>query len=638
VRPVFSALTHPLLSFLLLFSLVCNSALGQTGQLEESGGPLRLRQPTQVTQPAQPSISDSRDIPKRSSDIEKTPKEIPDQESRTWNLREKQSAQLGEFERYVHKAAQSERPIRRLGADLMNQAESESTAADFSPFSPDDHVINVGDEILVSFWGSVDADLRLTVDRNGRINVPRVGVINVAGVKLGDLNSLVERQASRVFRNFQVATSLGKIRGIRVFMTGYIRRPGMLSISSASTILSALVSAGGPTAAGSFRNIELRRGAKVVSNLDLYDLILKGDRSADKILQAGDVIHVQPVGSQVGVLGSVNNPAVVEIRKGETVADALQMAGGFSAVADRTRLTLEALRARNATGSEMLALPAAEKTLLSHGDIVHVLSMVAVAAPSETQNKRVRVEGEVLRPGDYVLPANAKLSDALKLAGGLTSRAYVFGVDLSRESVRSIQIENYDRALRDLETELTRTGSTQKVFNSEQAAAQTANSNAASRLIERLRSVRPTGRIVLQLEPDATQLPELALEDGDRLVVPQRPTTVGVFGSVFNSGSYFLESNSRIRDMLKLAGGPTRGADTNSVFVVRMNGSVASARQSGSWFGFSSGLSDLPALPGDTIFVPEELNKSSFIQEAKEWTQILYQFGLGAAALKTIRN
>lgn len=108
---------------------------------------------------------------------------------------------------------------------------------------------------------------------------------------------------------------------------------------------------------------------------------------------------------------------------------------------------------------------------------------------------------------------------------------------------------------------------------------------------------------------------------------------------MFNGGSYLLRDGSTVDDMLKQAGGPTRGADVGSVFVIRANGSVISARQSSSgWVSFGSWFAGLQALPGDTVFVPEEMNKTTFIQEAKDWTQILYQFGLGAAALKTIKN
>jgi protein involved in polysaccharide export with SLBB domain len=312
------------------------------------------------------------------------------------------------------------------------------------------------------------------------------------------------------------------------------------------------------------------------------------------------------------------------------------MAGGFNAVADRSRLTVEHLDARNDVVVSEYALPQQAQQLPRNGDLLRAFSAVEAALPQDKQNKRVRIEGEVARPGDYIVPANSSLVDVIALAGGLRSNAYLFGTEFSRESVRQTQQENYDRALRDLETEFAKASSTQRALSADEAQAQAGKATATSRLIERLRNVRPTGRIVLQMDPQGKQLPPLALETGDRIYVPAVPSTVGVFGSVFNGGSYLFSGDRRVTDYVKLAGGPTRGADDGSTFVVRANGGVVSARQARGLFG--NGNLDVPALPGDTVFVPEEMDKMTFLQSAKEWTQILYQFGIGAAALQTIRQ
>src|SRR5262249_22505598 len=161
--------------------------------------------------------------------------------------------------------------------------------------------------------------------------------------------------------------------------------------------------------------------------------------------------------------------------------------------------------------------------------------------------------------------------------GGLTPAAYVFGTEFSRESVRVTQQQNYERALQDLETAFAKATSTQRASTPEDATVQAARAAATARLIERLRASRPTGRIVLQLPPEGGQLPDLALEDGDRIYVPPYPTTVGVFGSVFNAGSFLYAGSRNVDDYLRLAGGPTRGADERSVFVIRANGSVVSS-------------------------------------------------------------
>jgi len=241
------------------------------------------------------------------------------------------------------------------------------------------------------------------------------------------------------------------------------------------------------------------------------------------------------------------------------------------------------------------------------------------------------------RPGEYVLPARSSISDAIGAAGGLTPGAFVYGTEFNRESVRASQQENYERALRDLELEFSKAATTLRTNTADEASAQAARSAGTSRLIERLRAIKPTGRIVLQLRPDSRELPDLALEDGDRIYVPAQPTTVGVFGSVFNGGNYLWSESRKIDDYLRLAGGATKGADEASVFVIRANGSVVSNLQSKGWLSTrSSEFVGTTAQPGDTIFVPEEINRTTFVQGAKDWTQILYQFGLGLAGIKTL--
>ena len=543
----------------------------------------------------------------------------------------------GEFEKFVQQQAGPGIEIRRFGAELVTFG-ADQRGAELSPLVPDDYVISAGDEVLVTLWGSVDADLRLMVDRSGRISIPRVGTVQVAGIRHGDLADVVNRRVAQVFRNFQSSVALGQLRGIRVFVTGFVGRPGAYTVSSLSTVVAALMRAGGPSASGSFRNVELRRGNTLVSRFDLYDLLLQGDRSADRTVQAGDVVHVGPVGTQVGFIGSVNRPAVLELKAGEGVADALKMAGGFTAVADRSRLAVERLQERNAGRVVQLQLPADERSALASGDVVRAFSAVSALLPTQRQSKRVKIEGEVLRPAEYVLPAGSSVRDAVQAAGGFADAAFVFAAEFTRLSVQQTQQQNYERALRDLETDLARAAGTQRVASAEDAASLAANSASSQRLIERLRNLRPNGRIVLQMATNATELPDLALEDGDRIFIPAKPTTVGVFGSVFNAATYLHLPGRSVDDYLRLAGGPTKGADEGSIFIVRANGNVVSSRQSAGWFNKSGNLSQLPAEPGDTLFVPEEMNKTTFAQSAREWTQILSQFGLGVAAIKILGN
>ena len=540
----------------------------------------------------------------------------------------------GEFETFVQSLT-ARHEIRRFGAELMTPAD-DAEAAESLPLVPADYLIKPGDEILLTIWGSVDADLRLLVDRSGRVSIPRVGPVLVAGIRYADLPATISRRMALVFRNFELSVALGQLRGLRVYVTGFVAKPGSYHVDSLATVVQALLKAGGPSAAGSFRNIEIKRGNQRVGSFDLYDLLLGGDRSADRMLQADDVVHVGPVGTQVALIGSVNRPAIFELKTNETVADLLRMAGGFSAVADRSRLAVERLDDRATVRIVQLALPASNTATLANGDVLRAFSAVDSTLPVQRQNKRVRIEGEVVRPGEYVLPPETSIADALAAAGGLTDKAYPFGTEFSRESVRVTQQQNYERALRDLETDLARNTSSQRTSTAEEVAAGSSRDTANARLVAALRAQRPSGRVVLQLQPSSRELPPLALEDGDRLLIPPRPTSVGVFGSVFNAGSYLYGEGRDVVEYLNLAGGPTRGADVGSAFVIRANGSVISGRQGSGWFNRGTGLEGLKAEAGDTVFVPEEMNKTTFVQNAKDWTQILYQFGIGLAAITTI--
>jgi protein involved in polysaccharide export with SLBB domain len=443
---------------------------------------------------------------------------------------------------------------------------------------------------------------------------------------------VISQRVAQVFRNFQVSASLGQLRGQRVYVTGFVAKPGTYTVSSLATAIQAVLQAGGPTAGGSFRQIDVRRGKDKVATLDLYDILLRGDRSGDLVLQAEDVVHVNATGPQVALIGSVNRPAVFELRPGEVALDVLAMAGGFSAVADTSRLAIERLDDRSSVRIQQVALPAQGRTVLAQGDLLRAFSAVDAALPVQRQNKRVRIEGEVVRPGEYVLPPSSTVADALAAAGGMTPAAYPYGTEFTRESVRVTQQQNYDRALRDLETDLARSSATQRSATGDEAAAQAGRDASNARLVASLRALRPSGRVILQLPPDGRELPNLLLEDGDRLRIPSRPTSVGVFGSVFNGGSYLFNEGRALDEYLALAGGPTRGADAWSTFVVRANGSVVSNQQRSGWLGGGS-FGGVRAEPGDTIFVPEELNKTTFVQAAKDWTQILYQFGLGIAGI-----
>ena len=639
---------------------------------------------------------------------------------------------------------------------------------------PANYMIGPGDEINLRIWGTIDLALNLTVDRHGQITVPRAGPLTVAGIRSDQLEARLKNHIARVFKNFELNATLGRLRSIQVFVVGQARKPGVFTVSSMSTLISALFESGGPAATGSMRQIRLVRGGKTESTLDLYRFIHSGDTTADVRLLPGDVIVIPPAGPRVALLGALDNPAIYELsQREEPLSAVLAFSGGLqvlttpnkalierinlvpgqasrfvedrplnavglaSPVRDGDVITLfkispefgntvtlrgnvaaplrytyrpgmrvsdlipdasaliqadyysrknilvqyesgkkvvgdkaiddarnmldqinwdyasiERLNAKEASTSLIpfnLAKAVKNKDpmhdlLLQSGDVVTVFGIKELPVPLEKRTQFVRLGGELMVPGQYQLEPNDTLTSLIARAGGLSKNAFLYGTVFTRESTRLQQQENLDKSVRRLETEVNAqvASNLQNVTDSEKGSAVQGQIAGQKILLDRLRSFKASGRISLELDPASTALPALSLEDGDQILVPSRPSFVGVFGEVMAEASFIHNSSATVSDYLDKAG-LTRDADTSNIMLVRADGSVEGSSNRGWWFGLgSASIASKKLNPGDTIFVPGVIDRRSaytqFIQGAKDWTTLLYQFGLGAAALKTLRN
>lgn len=280
----------------------------------------------------------------------------------------------------------------------------------------------------------------------------------------------------------------------------------------------------------------------------------------------------------------------------------------------------------------------AHNLLLQPGDVVSVFSREDVQVPQARETHLVKLEGEVAVPGLYQAKPGETLRQLLVRVGGLTPDAYLYGARFFRESVRLDQEKRWKDNVDQLAAEIERTGA-RKVQDA--ADTSSVNSSALSlesqrRLVARLREMKPEGRITLQLPAESAKLadlPAIVLEDGDVFHVPATPAFVSVLGQVYSPGSFVHDPDNRVADYLAMAGGPTRQANDGDIYVVHANGTVSSSRAR-SWI--DGGIDGQIPHPGDTVFVPEELDRFSWRRELKDWTSILYQFGLGAAALKSL--
>jgi len=531
-----------------------------------------------------------------------------------------------EFQNYVRTV--TGRDVKRFGADLVTPGQANFNVPATATI-PGDYPIGIGDLVSVNTTGSIEGSADFTVDRSGQIFLPQVGKVNLVGVRYRDLKDRVAAAIGTKYRGFDVTVSVKRLHGIRVYVTGFANQPGAFTVNSLSTLVNAVMAAGGPSSGGSFRSIKLYRNGGEVRDFDLYDLLRYGDRSRDAILQNEDVIFISPVGSQVAVLGSVNEEAIYETKPGESIADVLKVAGGSTELADSSRVILYALDDKGTVGSREVALGEIAAKPAVAGDIVQVLSQGSLLHPLERQSVVVRLEGEVNKPGNYFVAPNTPLSQVIDQAGGLTSRAYVYGTRLTRVTVREQQRASYAEAIDQLEAMLAAAP-----LSADTTIAQgdrDAQMRAARELLDKMRANEPDGRLVLELPFTANTLPgDLLLENNDHIVVPPRIDTVGVFGAVFRPASFRLGTGSaKVRDYIERSGGVTRFADKGQIFLVRANGDVLSRK---------TGALSATVRPGDVIFVPVKAQSSSVWAKIKDIVQIVFQLGLGAATVAAINK
>lgn len=324
-----------------------------------------------------------------------------------------------EFQEFVLASTGKLLPI--FGRNLFGEVPSTFAPVDRIPVTAE-YVIGPGDEVVLRGWGQIDIDYRATVDRLGAIYVPKVGSINVAGLRYSQLQPYLKTAISRIFQNFDLNVTLGQLRSIQVFVVGHAQRPGSYTVSSLSTLVNALFASGGPSNQGSMRRIQLKRGRDVVTEFDLYDLLINGDKSKDAPLLQGDVIYIPAVTSLVAVTGSVAVPAIYELKDESSFGEVLRMAGGISPTAAADVATVERIRDHAVRSVEEFSFTAQGlASPVRNGDLIVVRPLVG------RFENAVTLRGNVASPGRYPWKAGMRISDLIRSKETLVTREYWLG-------------------------------------------------------------------------------------------------------------------------------------------------------------------------------------------------------------------
>ena len=314
----------------------------------------------------------------------------------------------GELEEMLAQEEEEEEELKPFGYEVF--ANSPATFAPTLDIAiPSYYTIGAGDVINIQMFGKENNEYQVPVNRNGQIIIPQLGPLTVAGLTFSELKAFVSNEVKNRVLGVEVITTLSELRSMRVFVLGDAFKPGPYVLSSLSSITHALFAAGGISDIGSLRNIQLKRGGKVITTLDLYDLLIKGDSSNDLMLQTGDVVFIAPVGKRVFVDGEVRRPAIYELAEDSTFGEVLEMAGGLLPSAFLRSTIVERYSKNNYRSTIDINLT--EESDLSQkvqaGDYIHIRKT------TEQYEESITLIGALTRPGKYQWKDGQRISDLL---------------------------------------------------------------------------------------------------------------------------------------------------------------------------------------------------------------------------------
>jgi protein involved in polysaccharide export with SLBB domain len=484
-----------------------------------------------------------------------------------------------------------------FGANLFTGAFAASAGSIFNP----DHVITIGDQLQVRLWGAFNFDSLLTVDAQGNIFLPQVGPVSVGGIPNRDLQKRLEEALRRTFKsNVHSYISLAAAQPVRVFVTGFVYRPGMYEGTSTDSVLRYLDQAGGiDTERGSFLDVKVMRGSTVRGQFNLYDFLL-GGRLPGVQLGDGDVILVEPRQSMFKVQGLAENAKRFEFTGPAIATSQLVALARPLPTATHVRVSRMSGVVRN---TEYYSLADATSVKLDNGDEVEF-----------TGDKRpgtisVRVEGEHLSPQEYVLPYGAKLGELIKLIQ-FTPNADADHLQLFRLTVKERQRQLLQASLKTLETAVL----TARSGTSEEARLRADEAQLMLQWVERARNLEPLGQVVIAQNHNRS---DLLLENGDIIRVPVKNGLVLVHGEVLFPNAVAFDDRYDIQDYIKRAGGYTQNADTSRIVIAHRDGSFD---ESGSRGSIRAG--------DDILVLPKIDNKPR--QFWRDIVQIIFQVALAA--------
>lgn len=439
---------------------------------------------------------------------------------------------------------------------------------------PANYIMGPGDTVLLQLYGQQNSTYELVITREGMLLFPEIGPIAVAGLSFDELRQQIAEIVSTQLIGQRASVTLGALRSIRIFVLGEAFQPGSYTVSALSTMTNALFVSGGITNVGSLRNVQLRRQGVTVSELDLYDLLLRGDTSGDQRLQPDDVLFIPPIGATVAVSGEVIRPAIYELRDETTAEEVLALSGGLLPTAFPRDSKIERINDNgDRTVLEVdLSESTGQQTTMRTGDRLQINPVL------DRLENVVLAEGHLSRPGGFQWREGLRVSDVIPNVSYLRPNPDLEYALLVREQTVSRLSEVHKLELSNA----------------------ISNPGSAADLI-----LQPNDRIIIfgVTESREEYLVDLLEELSAQASFNNPAALIEVGGNVRYPGTYPHVANMTVGDMVNSAGGMLEGSDANYSVLVRKRSNQGAIEIENAIAGTLSVDSDKSVTRGDTLLV-----------------------------------
>lgn len=502
-----------------------------------------------------------------------------------------------------------------FGSDFFDTMQSSFMPVNV-PNLDDSYTLDVGDILKIQLIGQNDSIDSYQLGRDGSINIPDIGKIFLSGLSLKNASEMIVAKIKQTYIGVEAYISLENIRDVSVLVSGNAYNPGIYTLNGSSNMLHALHAAGGISEYGSYRNIKLIRDGKIIDDLDIYNILVKGDFSSKTRLRSGDMIFVEKRSNVIEIEGAFKRIGFYELLENQNLSDAIFYANGISKDADLSNIFLYRLLDGNIRDIPITNISQFENIESKDLDRIFI---------RKHSFRNVEISGAVVRPGNYMMIEGENIFDLIERSGGYTQNAFPDGAVYLNEEAKLINKEAskklYDGFI-DALLEIVQQGSGE------------ADITTIVTIANEIKNAEPNGRIIIDLEDDLTSS---FVRDGDKVYIPEKNNNVFIFGEVLSEGSLIYQNGADLDFYIDEASGLKDTADNEAIYILYPNGRTKQFSRKRNLFASQS--QKIKIEPGSVIYVPRAIdNTLSTRLTAQAYASILGNIGLTLASISAINN